>query len=167
MDQQLWRVRNPGQVKVWISPTRFPYASNFDVIRDDLARARVVPRAVTGYASDGLTNYNPTDPLLLIHTHVVAAQRASKNNLIELFCDLRRSQGWEIERNDEQSPTNKDRSEAEKRLWSDHVRGLLEADDVDDDEYLDLCILNESQVLSPAERLRYERIFSSGLFRSI
>ena len=98
---------------------------------------------------------------------MVAAQRASKNNLIELFCDLRRSQGWEIERNDEQSPTNKDRSEAEKRLWSDHVRGLLEADDVDDDEYLDLCILNESQVLSPAERLRYERIFSSGLFRSI
>ena len=61
MDQQLWRVRNPGQVKVWISPTRFQYASNFDVIRDDLARARVVPRAVTGYASDGLTNYNPTD----------------------------------------------------------------------------------------------------------
>ena len=38
---------------------------------------------------------------------------------------------------------------------SDHVRGLLEADDVDDYEYLDLCILNESQVLSPAERLRY------------
>ena len=79
--------------QVWISPTRFQYASNFDVIRDDLARARVVPRAVTGYASDGLTNYNPTDPLLLIYTHVVAAQRASKNNLIELFCDLRRSQG--------------------------------------------------------------------------
>lgn len=159
MDQQLWRVRNPGQVKVWISPTRFQYASNFDVIRDDLARARVVPRAVTGYASDGLTNYNPTDPLLLIYTHVVAAQRASKNDLIELFCDLRRSQGWEIEKNDEQSPPNKDRSEAEKRLWSDHVRGLLEADDVDDDEYLDLCILKENQVPSPTERLRYERNF--------
>ncbi|OPH84677.1 plasmid replication protein, CyRepA1 family [Nitrobacter vulgaris] len=159
MDQQLWRVRNPGQVKVWISPTRFQYASNFDVIRDDLARARVVPRAVTGYAPDGLTKYNPTDPLLLIYTHVVAAQRASKNNLIELFCDLRRSQGWEIEKNDEQSLPNKDRSEAEKRLWSDHVRGLLEADDVDDDEYLDLCILHENQTLSPAERLRYERNF--------
>jgi hypothetical protein len=159
MDQQLWRVRNPGQVKVWISPVRFQYASNFDVIRDDLARARVVPRAVTGYAPDGLTNYNPTDPLLLIHTHVVAAQRASKNNLIELFCELRRSQGWEIERNDEQSPPNKDRSEAEKRLWSQYVRGLLEADDVDDDEYLDLCILHESQALSPAERARYERNF--------
>jgi hypothetical protein len=90
---------------------------------------------------------------------VVAAQRASKNNLIELFCELRRSQGWEIERNDEQSPPNKDRSEAEKRLWSQYVRGLLEADDVDDDEYLDLCILHESQALSPVERARYERNF--------
>lgn len=159
MDQQLWRVRNPGQVKVWISPVRFQYASNFDVIRDDLARARFVPRAVIGYASDGLTKYNPTDPLLLIHAHVVAAQRASKNNLIELFCDLRRSQGWGIEKNDEQSPPNKDRSEAERRLWSEHVRGLLQAEDVDDNEYFDLCILNENQALSPAERVRYERNF--------
>lgn len=60
---------------------------------------------------------------------------------------------------DEQSLPNTDRSEAEKRLWGEHVRGLLEADDVDDDEYLDLCILHENQRLSPAERLRYERNF--------
>lgn len=159
MDQQLWRVRNPGHVKVWISPARFEYGSNFDVIRDDLARARVVPRAVTGYSADGLTNYDANYPLLLIYTHVVAAQRASKNNLIELFCDLRRSQGWHIERIDEQAPPNKDRAEAERRLWSERVGGLLQAEDVDDNEYLDLCILKESQALSPAERVRYERNF--------
>ena len=55
MDQQLCRVRNPGAVKVWISSARFQFSSNFDVIRDDLARARFAPRAVQGYSADGLT----------------------------------------------------------------------------------------------------------------
>lgn len=158
MDQQLWRVRNPGSVKVWISPVRFQFSSSFDVIRDDLARARYVPRAVQGNDKDGLTKYDPFNPLLMIYTHVTAAQRASKNKLIDLFCELRESQGWEIEHIDTRVPKNRDRSEAERKLWNEQAKGLLAASNVDDDEFLDLSIrLDKGDPLTIGERLIYAR----------
>jgi hypothetical protein len=57
IDQQLSRVRNPGAVDVWISPTTFRFTSNVDVIMDDLARAYVVKRAVRGRRPDGMVEY--------------------------------------------------------------------------------------------------------------
>ena len=158
MDQQLSRVRNPGAIKVWISPARFHYSSNFDVIRDDLARARYAPGAVKGYTADGLTKYDPNHPLLMIYTHVTAAQRASKNRLIELFCELRKANGWEIERIDTRVDGNRDRSEAERLLWNEHTQGLFQAPVLNDDDYLDLCIREkDSDPLNLADRLSYER----------
>jgi hypothetical protein len=79
MDQQLSRVRNPGTIKVWISPARFHYSSNFDVIRDDLARARYAPGAVKGYTADGLTKYDPSHPLLMIYIRMVSTDPISPN----------------------------------------------------------------------------------------
>lgn len=158
MDQQLFRVRNPGSVKVWISPARFRFSSNFDVVRDDLARAHYVPRAVTGRTADGLVDYNPLDPVLLICTHVTASQRASKNNLIELFCRLRESQGWKIERDRSKSPPTEERKNAEKALWKANTQGLLRAPVLDDAEFLDLSIRDGSgEPLSLSERLTLER----------
>ena len=93
IDQQLSRVRNPGAVDVWISPTTFRFTSNVDVIMDDLARAYRVKRAVRGRRPDGMVDYNRDDPLLLICAHVTALRRASMNRLVELFCDLRQHNG--------------------------------------------------------------------------
>lgn len=94
----------------------------------------------------------------MIYTHVTAAQRASKNKLIELFCDLRRANGWQIERIDTKVKGNRDRSEAERMLWNEHAKGLFEAAVLDDMDYLDLCIRRTSgDPLSLADRLCYER----------
>lgn len=158
MDQQLFRVRNPGAVKVWISPARFRFSSNFDVVRDDLARAHYVPRAVTGRTPDGLVDYNPMDPVLLICTHVTASQRASKNRLIELFCQLRESQGWKIERDTSRPTPTKERKDAEKAIWNENAKGLLNAPVLDDNELLDLTIREQNgEPLSLMEKLAYER----------
>jgi hypothetical protein len=157
MDQQLSRVRNPGAIKVWISPAQFHYTSNFDVIRDDLARARAVPRAVKGYSDDGLTDYEPNHPLLMIYTHVTAAQRASKNRLVTLFSDLRTSQGYRIIRN-QTHMKNEDRKEAERKIWNDHATGLFQSPVLDDHDYLDLSIRQaDGEPLSLRDRLAYER----------
>ena len=78
IDQQLARVRNPGSVKVWISPQRFNFETNFDVIRDDIARASIVRSAVEGYDDDGKLQYNKDHPLLMIYSHMICANRASR-----------------------------------------------------------------------------------------
>jgi hypothetical protein len=96
IDQQLARVRNPGSVKVWVSPQRFNFETNFDVIRDDIARASIVRSAVEGYDDDGKLQYNKDHPLLMIYSHMICASRASRKNLLKLFCSLRQAQGWQI-----------------------------------------------------------------------
>lgn len=159
MDQQLCRVRNPGAVKVWISPAPFQYATNFEVIRDDLARARFVPRAVVGYSEeDGQTKYLSEHPQLMIYSHVVAAQRSSKNRLIEAFCELRRRHGWKIEEVAGSKKKDLDRREAEKALWHEKVSSLLKAPVLDDEEYFDLQVEVESKTtVSVRDRYTYER----------
>ncbi|MCX7309954.1 MAG: hypothetical protein NTZ72_19235 [Afipia sp.] len=158
IDQQLARVRNPGSVKVWVSPARFRYSSNFDVIRDDLARAYRVPSAVTGRSTDGLVEYNPHDSLLLVCTHITASERASKNRLVDLFCKLREANGWDICKVDEPAVKNTDRSDAEKALWNENAEALLGADKLDKDEFFDLSVRRDGRApLSPAERAQYER----------
>ena len=96
IDQQLARVRNPGSVKVWVSPQRFNFETNFDVIRDDIARASIVRSAVEGYDDDGRLQYNKEHPLLMIYSHMICASRASRKDLLKLFCSLRQAQGWQI-----------------------------------------------------------------------
>lgn len=158
MDQQLSRVRNPGAVKVWISRTTFSYSTNFDVIRDDLARARFAPRAVSGYSKDGQTLYNADDPQLMIYSHVVAAERSSKNRLVELFCELRENNGWKIERVSGSGKKDHDRAHAEVTLWKERVRNLLAAPVLSDEEYFDLEIAKENPgTLSEKVRYAYER----------
>jgi hypothetical protein len=145
-------------VKVWISPARFQFSSNFDVVRDDLGRAYYVPSAVRGRTEDGLVKYEAEHPLLMISAHVAAAQRASKNRLVDLFCKLREAQGWTINRVDARVPSNKDRSEAERALWNEHAKGLLSARVLDEPDYVDLSAQRErGDPLVLDERLEYER----------
>jgi hypothetical protein len=165
MDQQLCRVRNPGTVRVWISSATFAFSSNFDVIRDDLARAYVVPRAVKGREEDGDVKYNPEDPLLMICTHITAAQRASKNRLIELFRKLREANGWVVTTVSDAVAPNKDRSEAQRALWNEHASELLAARSLDEASFMDLCIRRaHGDPLSPGERVEFERNYLEHTF---
>jgi hypothetical protein len=157
IDQQLSRVRNPGAVDVWISPTKFRFTSNVDVIMDDLARAYVVKRAVRGRRPDGMVDYNRDDPLLLICAHVTALRRASMNRLVELFCELRQHNGWTIEHVDETAETSPFQA-AKKMLTAERAEKLLNAPTLPDIDFIEL----EARALKGAnlteeERFAYEK----------
>jgi hypothetical protein len=158
IDQQLCRVRNPGAVDVWISQTRFNFTCNVEVVKDDLARAYTVRRAVRGRPrADGMLDYNRDDPLLNICAHVTALERASKNRLVELFCQLREANGWTIERvgvRSKDSPYNRARCVRRE----ERAEMLLKAPGLNEADFLDLDIRHSNgAALLPEERAAHEK----------
>jgi hypothetical protein len=116
---------------------RFEFTSNVDVIKDDLARAYKVKRAVWGRREDGMVDYDRDEPLLMICAHVTALQRASKNRLVELFCQLREANGWQIERVGEVS-ASKAYDDAKEMIAAERVEQLMHAKTVSSDDYIEL-----------------------------
>jgi Origin of replication binding protein len=157
IDQQLSRVRHPGMIDVWASPATFNFTSNVDVIKDDLARAYVVPRAVKGRRPDGLVEYDHDDPLLTLCAHVTALQRASKNRLVELFCALRDANGWAVEWVLE-TALGSPMDAAKAMLEAKRVEMLLAAPLVDDADYTELDEkISRGAHLTNEERIIHER----------
>jgi hypothetical protein len=157
IDQQLARVRNPGALDVWMNPATFKFTCNVDVIRDDLARAYTVKRAVRGRRPDGMVDYDRDDPLLMICAHVTALQRASKNRLVELFRQLREANGWSIEWVDAKA-SRKPYEEAQQMLAAERTEMLQNAEIVSDDDYVELdARVKAGAVLSKAERIVHEK----------
>jgi hypothetical protein len=157
IDQQLCRVRNPGAVDVWISETTFNFTCNVEVVKDDLARAYTVRRAVRGKRSDGMVDYDRDDPLLMICAHVTALERASKNRLVELFCKLREANGWDIHRVRKfvvGSPYN----EARHLRREERAEMLLKARALTDSDFIDLDMrVCSGEALSPKEMAAHEK----------
>jgi hypothetical protein len=157
IDQQLCRVRNPGSVDVWISHHTFNFTSNVEVVKDDLARAYTVQRAVTGRRPDGMVEYRRDHPLLMICAHVTALQRASKNRLVELFCNLREKNGWQIEHVDELAPSSP-YEKARKELATERAAMLLNAEAISDADFIELDErVQNGASLSPEIRILHEK----------
>ncbi|WP_168212738.1 MULTISPECIES: plasmid replication protein, CyRepA1 family [unclassified Bradyrhizobium] len=157
IDQQLARVRNPGAIDVWISPATFNFTCHPDIIKDDLARAYVVKRAVIGRREDGMVEYNHDDPLLMICAHVTALQRASKNRLVELFCALREANGWSIEWVSDKASAIPHQL-ARDALDAERLEALLSAPTIGDADFMDLDIkVSKGIALTREERVTYER----------
>jgi hypothetical protein len=157
IDQQLARVRNPGSVDVWISPTTFRFTSNVDVIMDDLARAYVVKRAVKRRRADGMVEYWRDNPLLLICAHVTALRRASMNRLVDLFCELREHNGWTIERVGETAETSPFQA-AKKMLAVERAERLLKAPALPDIDFIELeALVLRGANLSDDDRFAYQK----------
>ena len=159
IDQMLCRVRNPGEVNAWIGASSTRYECNIGVVKDDLARSYFVRRAVKGRdPMTGLVQYDAEDPLLSILTHVVAAQRASKNNLYDLFCELRRKNGWQVLENFEEGKKNEHRERAAKEIFNARVTGVLGAPALSDIEFVELSdALRRGAVKGAIDRDTFER----------
>lgn len=158
IDQQLWRVRHPQRVKVWISPESPRYSANFDVILDELGRAQFVPMATLGQSPTGLVEYNRDHPLLLIAAHIFASRRASMNRLIELFVELRGASGWKISWNQTSPEKNSARSMAEAAVKRKQAQAILAAPELTDIDCVELDERRENgDALSEGERRSLER----------
>jgi hypothetical protein len=97
IDQQLMRVRQPGQVHVWVDPVEQYFETDVGVIKEQLTRTVGEARALLGYEDDGTPTLGPEDGLADIWARVRAASRGSRNRLAPLFRQLRAESGWRIE----------------------------------------------------------------------
>jgi hypothetical protein len=96
IDQQLARVRNPGFVRVWISPQVFSFETEFDVVREDF----LTDQTANSVFQLGESELSPVkvglSPFLILGTLVTMQQRASKNLLRKNFVDHKLFQGWNV-----------------------------------------------------------------------
>lgn len=96
IDQQLSRVRNPGYVRVWMSPQRFDFETEVQPIQQELASSGLYPEMLKGFDRRGLPHADWTEPFTLLFAHILSSQRASKNHLRKHFIDLRQYNGWSV-----------------------------------------------------------------------
>jgi hypothetical protein len=162
MDQQLCRVRHPGEVHVWVSPEKFSFETDPSVLRRELESAARQERQVIAIDDDGTPRFSHADTLYSeIFAEVKSLQRASKNNLRENFCELRKQNGWEIvevERNPEAAVSGRaiiDRGA--ELLQQEYARKICAARQLLEHEYVDLRRRSERGTLSESDAFALRR----------
>ena len=97
-DQQLARVRHPGEVRAWIDPRRFHYETSVDVVRRELLEEGLYRHLLIDRKGPGGTaRFIDDDPLIEMAALATAQRRASMNALLQNFIAHKREQGYEIE----------------------------------------------------------------------
>jgi hypothetical protein len=97
-------------------------------------------------------------------SHIVCARRASQNRIVELFVQLRNANGWDVEVVSKQGGATakqkktSDWLKASDRVKSSYMKGILEAEDVPDEDFIDLYeSQRRGEALSERERFQLER----------
>lgn len=98
IDQQLGRVRNPGCVKVWVSPMQQSFETDHEAIALELVHTGRSTAAIKDYEPDGTPKFDREDPLLCLQAETYAAQRSSLNGLRSNFKEHKKRSGWELKR---------------------------------------------------------------------
>lgn len=96
-DQQIWRVRHPGAVRVWISPRRFNFDTAVDVVKREIQQKHLYKSVLATYDDDFKPVYHTDDALIDMAALARSQQLASKNNLKRNFIAMKRRHGHTIE----------------------------------------------------------------------
>lgn len=96
IDQQLMRVRHPGEVHVWVDTTPMNYETDTDCIKRELANTVRRTNFLLHYKDSGEPVFAHDHGLVNIWAEVLAASRGSKNRLADLFSGLRAGAGWQV-----------------------------------------------------------------------
>lgn len=153
IDQQISRVRNPKEVGVWISPARFNFETQFEVVRSDTLRAKlanvVVPLADL---IDGTDFRNLSSEFLSLATLVTVGRRSSINALRNNFIEYKRRQGVliaPIAKDVEQSNEGAELSDWGRQLSEEAFnQSILDADSI---TFEDFRRINQNLKLDPDE----------------
>ena len=95
IDQQLMRVRHPGEVHVWVDVRPMNYETDIGCIKRELeVSLRRTEHFLRIDDDDGRTVCFDDFGLVNIWARVLAASRGSKNHLASLFTALREHDGW-------------------------------------------------------------------------
>jgi hypothetical protein len=131
IDQQLARVRNPGEVYVWISPQCFNFETKFEVVVDDLLRTELATGIRYGFRWQDRKSIADDDPFLTMAAQATVKNRASKNNLKANFIRHKMDQGWDLQIVDKEDSQAQDGEQLLKdgrqRSKAEEVRKVMSA----------------------------------------
>lgn len=159
IDQQLCRVRHPKSVKVFISPQKFNFEIEPDVIkRECIANGRVTDTLI-GYDDRNDPIFDHDDKMLTLYAEVTALNRASKNNLRKHFIDLKKYNGYEVvevSRDEEESNVGNEASKnAKESLKFEYANLILMAKKLTSSEVEELKQKKNTTMLDEARLDRY------------
>lgn len=143
IDQQLSRVRHPGQVNVWVADTVYSFETDANVIRHEMAEMHDKFEAIKEIDENGSPVYFRKSSADLLHEAIYGAvtemKRASMNNLRANFVALREHNGWKlnpVERDDEKTALgNFLISEGEKEQNAQKAARIMNAAQIDADDF--------------------------------
>lgn len=96
IDQQLARVRHPKEVCVWVSPKKYGFETQFNVVRDDYLRRNLIHVADSGHVDSAIED--SVRPFYQLAALLTSHQRASKNRLLQNFINYKQRQNITVHR---------------------------------------------------------------------
>ncbi len=172
IDQQISRVRNPKEVHIWISPMRYNFETEFDIVKEDYLRNRLAEIVVpVSYVLNGVSVKDSVLDFIHMATWITVLRRSSINNLRSNFIEYKKRQKVSV------VPVDLDKSDQNSgkklrilgRLVSDNefVKNVLSAEILSKNKYDDLKVsanLNEAD-LSPSEIFAMRRFEIETFYR--
>jgi origin of replication binding protein len=139
VDQQLGRVRNPGEVKVWVCDRQSRFETEVDAIKLDLVQTGDSHPAVKGY-SRGVPIIDMNHPLLTLQATAYGADRASQNLMKNYFIRHKELNGWTVKvivpPETVGAWTLKQRlKRLQKEIDEEFIGGVVNAAEIDEDQW--------------------------------
>jgi hypothetical protein len=161
-DQQLWRVRHPGEVKVWVSPRRASFDTSADIVRREIQQKQLFKSVLSDYDDDLTPQYHTDDEFIDMAVLARTQQLMSKNNLKLNFIAMKRQHGHEIafvDRDQFLSSQGSDLNVTGKLLADEHYRDQLMAATILSDERYDEIgeRIKAREDVSASERIAHVR----------
>jgi len=170
IDQQLGRVRHPGQVKVWISPSRNRATTNLEKIRQEILFNRQVEGLQYFLDQEGAHAAVGRHPFVDLLATVIAVRRQSMNRLRDNFIAHKKSTGWdivEIRHNDVAAQLGQAIGKASRVTRTKNVRSrLLSAYDLSDTDRMKLDSRKEKNLpMTDEEKAALEKYWIRHFYR--
>ena len=169
-DQQLARVRQPKAVKVWITPQRFRFETNFDVVKRDIMKRSLFKNVLVGYSDDGEPEYVEDDPFIEMASLIQSEQRASKNNLKDNFIRYKEKQGFIVHRIAKDANLMKEghsiQAEGKRLSDANHMQRILDAKSLPEGAYQAIKrSIEAGDYIPEASKAAYERTSLERFYR--
>lgn len=95
-DQQLGRVRHPGETKVWLSKRRLDYETSLEAVQQDILGGTLLGHRILGYSEEGVPIYRSGNLFIEMATLIRSEERASINRLRDNFLAHKRAHGYAL-----------------------------------------------------------------------
>jgi hypothetical protein len=162
IDQQIWRVRQPGSVKIWINPRRFSFETSREVVKQEIQQKQLFKSVLSDYDDNLTPQYHTDDPLIDMAVLARSHELMSKNNLKRNYIAMKRRHGHAIEfvdRDDELAGQGS-ALDAEGRLAADarYRERLFMAKTLNRTEYEEIeSRIEENEDVSMDERIAFAK----------